>query len=129
MRVTYLTSFSVKRKAFHFFSTLVGLVCSRVFDLHFIILTYFLFLFLNSFIILYGSNSKSLIWNFYIKRLGYEKVVGIVGNPWSAILSSLTIKSLPKVAILVKPAVKVCGGLLILDSVVGYHFVLYDFIL
>jgi len=127
MRETYLTRLSGKRRAFHFFSMFVGLIFARVLDLPFIVLTYLLFIFLNSVIILYGSNKNSVIWNFYVNYVGYSEVVGIVGNPLSALLGKFIGSAGPKVAMMAKPAAKVCGGLVVFDTVVGDHFGLYDF--
>ena len=73
MRETYLTRLSGKRRAFYFFSMFVGLMFARVSDLPFIVLTYLLFIFLNSVIILYGSNKNSVIWNFYVNHVGYSE--------------------------------------------------------
>ena len=59
----------------------VGLMFARVLDLSFIVLTYLLFIFLNSVIILYGSNKNLVIWNFYVNHVGYSEVVDIFESP------------------------------------------------
>jgi hypothetical protein len=127
MRETYIGGFTGKRKVFYYFTLIIGMVFLRVFDLYFIIISYFILVIFNTVVILFGSRKDSSIWNFYVNQLGYNKVVQIVGNPLS-LLAKLGGKALlPKAGTVVKPLVKVGGGLIVFDVVVGDHFGLYNF--
>jgi hypothetical protein len=105
------------------------MIFSRVFGVHCFILFYFSLLFINMCILLYGSNENSFIWKFYVNTLGYDVVCKIVGNPWSGILTKLGVKAIgPHLSTSVaKPLMKVGGGFLMFDVVVGDHCGFYDF--
>jgi len=129
IKESYVTGFTGQRKVFTFFSLFVGMVSSRVFDIHCFIVVYFSLLFINMCILLYGSNENSFIWKFYVNILGYDTVCEIVGNPWSGILAKLGIKAAaPHISTTVsKPLIKMGGGFLMFDVVVGDHCGFYDF--
>ena len=82
MRETYIGGFTGKRKLFYYFTLVIGMVFLRVFDLYFIIISYFILVIFNTVVILFGLRKDSFIWNFYVNQLGYDKVVQIVGTPY-----------------------------------------------
>ena len=77
----------------------------------FIILgSYFLFLLINSFVIIeiIVRKNNSFFWNYFIRVISYKKCKLLLGNPGSAIGTGL-VKVLPKIS---KPMVKAGGKVL-----------------
>ena len=66
--------------------------------------SYFLFLFLNGFILLEGVIRKenSVFWVYFVKILSYDTCVKYLGNPWSSVAPG-AVKLLPKFS---KPMIK-----------------------
>ena len=110
---TYVSKYKGLRRLFYYSSMFFGMISFRVFDNTGILLGLFFLLYLNINILIFGSHDDSIIWNFFVKRLGYDRCVSIVGNLFTT-LGIAVAKSLPKIS---KPMAKVAGGFLMADVV------------